>query len=156
MTSRLFHTVVGVGLALGAMSMGCAAEQTPDVATDTAQVTSYGPTEPVTTPPVTADRFCEVPWPTTKGSRPPTPAEAEACSDPKDACGEYPTSTEGWMDSCVKTFTPGDPTTCGFLDEYLLFCKDTGTSSEWACPAGTIRATECVWETGEKRPEARR
>lgn len=151
MTSRLFHTVVGVGLALGAMTAGCAAEQAPDVATDTAQVSSYE------SAPATADRFCEVPWPTTKGSRPPTLEEATLCSDPVDACGEYPTGAEGWMDSCVKTFTPGDPTTCGFLDEYLLFCKGTGKSSEWACPAGTIRATECVWESGEKpKQEARR
>ncbi|MBX3228671.1 MAG: hypothetical protein KIT84_08465 [Labilithrix sp.] len=155
MTSRLFHTVVGVGLALGAMSMGCAAEQAPDAATDTAQVTSYEPaTEPVTEPAAQPDRFCEVPWPTTKGSPQPTPAQAQLCIDPQRECGSYPAQPGGWNESCVPTEVAGDVTTCQFTNEFWLFCKDTGASHEWSCPSGTIKVSECVWPLNEK-PERR-
>lgn len=159
MTSRLFHTVVGVGLALGATTLGCAAEQEPDAATDTAGVSTYeAPVTPA--PAVEADRYCEVAWPTTKGG--PRPTDAQACIDPERACGTYPSESGFFWDSetCVRTAVAGDPNTCDFSlggGQLWLFCKDVGTSHEWACPSGTIKARECVWpEDAKPAPEARR
>lgn len=155
MTSRLFHTVVAVGLSLGAMTAGCAAEPAQETGTDTAEVSTYTPaTEPVTTPTVTPDRFCEVPWPTTKGGN--KPAESQACIDPQNECGEYPGLRFGRYsdETCVRA---AEVTACDFEQgEIWMFCKDTGTTKEWKCPAGTVPVNSCVWpENGEPAKEAR-
>src|SRR4051794_36976897 len=124
MTSRLFHTVVGVGLSLGAMTMGCAADPTPDTGSDTAEVSSYGQpaepaptTAPTTTAPAPAgekDRFCETAWPTTKGG--PRPSLSKACIDPEGECGQYPGvhfigTRDYGGDTCVRATSV---TTCDF------------------------------------------
>jgi len=158
MTSRLFHTVVAVGLSLGT-AMGCAAESAPETASDTAEVTTYtAPTGPTTTTPaptVEKDRFCEVAWPTTKGG--PRPAQAQDCIDPAAACGDYPGLQFGYSnETCVRA---ADVTSCDFEQgEAWQFCKANGTSHEWACPAGTVLVSECIWPEngGEPVKEARR
>jgi hypothetical protein len=84
-TSRLFHAVVGVGIALGALSVGCAVSADPTEesnATEAAQTQGHDP-------------FCEVSWPTTKGGGGPRPSAAQSCIDPHHQCGDYPGVSSG-------------------------------------------------------------
>lgn len=142
MTSKLFHTVVGVGISLGAMSIGCAAEPGSDsssnAAADTTQSTdqtqpAYGNDQ---------DRYCNVAWPTTK--RGGAVAPAQACIDPKKECGDYPggaTFSRVW---CSPVNTDGtcvaDPSD---RNQLWQICKDTSSGPQWECPSGTTLTYSC-------------
>jgi len=166
MSSKLFHTVVAFGITLGAASVGCSAEAVDapasseaavitaddkgatDTKVDTAKTEPAKTAAPGLPTDVEKDRFCEVAWPTTKGG----PRPDIACADPQHQCGTYPTTNPDLAElglwygakSCYRV--EADGTTCN-SSEVWMFCKDTTTSHEWACPKGTIEATQCVWPT---------
>jgi hypothetical protein len=132
MASKLFHAVVGVGISLGAMSVGCSAPASDDTGTsEAAQVAAPTPAK---------DPFCEVAWPTTKGG--PRPEQSQACIDPKHECGSYPGQLFAHP-QCVYV----DPTThaCDFeRGSVWMFCKETSaTCHEWTCPRGTVLQSSC-------------
>jgi hypothetical protein len=135
MASKLFHTVVGFGISLGAMSVGCSAPATDEAGTsEAAQVSDQTAAAP--TP--EKDRFCEVAWPTTKGG----PRPDYACIDPQRECGTYPGQLFAYP-QCVRV----DATThaCDFeRGNVWMFCKETSQSChEWTCPAGTVPQASC-------------
>jgi hypothetical protein len=147
MTSKLFHTVVGFGIALGAATMGCSAESADgSVSANSAETTTSNDT---TQPAPKADPFCEVGWPTTKGG--PRPARQQACIDPQNQCGAYPglTGLHTSREVCVKA---ADVHSCGTdeQDDAFMFCKDNADGTHgWACPSGTIPVDQCVWGSGD-------
>jgi hypothetical protein len=130
MASKLFHAVVGVGISLGAMSVGCSAPAADETGTsEAAQVAAPA-----------KDPFCEVAWPTTKGG--PRPEHSQACIDPKHECGTYPGQLFAHP-QCVYV----DATThaCDFeRGSVWMFCKETSaTCHEWTCPTGTVLQSSC-------------
>lgn len=125
MASKLFHTLVGFGISLGA-AVACggtsgtignegAAGTSGDAGTDA--------------PP---DAFCDASWPTTKG-QPPPPLE---CVDPLGECAHL-----GFPARCA---TPTAPWTCEGT-ETAAYCVD----GQWSCePHGRIPLAECrCWGT---------
>jgi hypothetical protein len=137
MSSRLFHTIVGVGIALGAAtSVGCA-NATPEDATATESALSEKQaTNPDPGP--DADAFCDATWPTTKGAflRPPP-----ACVDPTGACQDseerfFPCAQSD--DGQVCQSPEGD-----FFGQFYSVCFE----GHWQCKPGKIPSNSCVcWE----------
>ena len=87
MASKLFHTIVGFGISLGA-AVACGGESETRVHEGSAGdggVTPPGDAGPDAPP----DAFCDASWPTTKG-QPPPPLD---CVDPRGECAHlgYPT-----------------------------------------------------------------
>ena len=141
-SSKLFHTIVAVGIALGSASaVGCASPSDGDsqAATDNAL---YGTNDPA--PANNADAgtnnpdagaFCDVPWPTTKGGlhhRPPP-----ACIDPTHACANV----------------AGGPVECAPIDAHGVCGWDTKISvcvnGAWVCNPGEQEVTICKCNAGE-------
>lgn len=130
MTSRLFHTVVAVGISLGAAA--CSAEAVDETVTTENAVSADAVQNPDQ---VVADAFCDATWPTTKGSflRPPP-----ACVDPNDECESRPAF------ECV---TATEDNACSGFAGFYPVCK-AGT---WECKPGKIRQDQCrcwEWEGG--------
>jgi hypothetical protein len=144
MSSRLFHTIVGVGIALGAAtSVGCASA-TPDDSTATESALSDNQaTSPDPGPDV--DAFCDATWPTTKGAflRPPP-----ACVDPTGAC-----QAEARPFPCAQS---DDGQVCKWPDDgsfrqFYSVCFD----GHWQCKPGKIPSNSCVcWEGNPACPPA--
>jgi hypothetical protein len=131
MASKLFHAVVGFGIALGAMSVGCSAPAADETGTsEAAQVAAPTPEK---------DRFCEVAWPTTKGG----PRPDYACIDPKEECGTYPGELFFYPQCVHVDATSG---ACDFeRGNVWMFCKETSQAChEWTCPAGTVPQSTCA------------
>lgn len=139
MTSKLFHTVVGVGIALGAMSVGCAAEPGSDSSSSASAdtTTTTNPSQPAND----QDRYCSGAWPTTKrGGR---PGAQQACIDPKNECGAYPGGGTFSWDFCfradAKNVCSDDQST-----NVWKICKDTSDGPKWECPTGTVEGDQCA------------
>ncbi len=135
MASKLFHTVVAFGITLGSMSAGCSSPE-EDVGASEAAYVADAPSTP------DADRFCEVAWPTTKGG--PRPTQAQACIDPKGACGAYP----GPVFGAVRCLPTNDAGQCDFASErtFWMYCRTDGSEPTWVCPSGTQRGDACTAE----------
>jgi len=159
-SSKLFHTIVGVGIAVGAAA--CASSSSSSGSTDRAaqddsayltdknapstSSSSGAPSTPSTPSPPPPpcddagatkgpdwDAFCDATWPTTKGGVLPL---AE-CIDPKHECKD-----EGEPFECAKpsTKTPG---ACEAFDVTLTVCAE----KTWQCKPGRILADKCeCWE----------
>lgn len=134
MASRLFHTIVGVGISLSAVACSSAPAQEP-VAHDDSSYLSEKPSPPCTDAGTPTgpdwDAFCDATWPTTKGGVLPL---AE-CIDPKHECKD-----KGEPFDCAK---PGKaPGSCQ-AGAFLSVCAD----ETWQCKPGRINAKECeCWE----------
>ena len=114
MTSKLFHSLVGVGMALGA---GSACSATVDHAEPAAATA-----EPLTQP----EAFCDRPWPTTKGN--PAPL---VCTQPSPECAKA-----GRPQLCFEAETPG---ACDWSKGHAAVC----VGGRWQCPSGTTPRDAC-------------
>lgn len=137
MGSRLFHTLVGVGISLGATGTGCGGQST-DAAESVTRGTTVGSGGSDfgggSGAPGTAaqggdgsDPFCDTTWPTTKGD-PPIPE----CVDPDHECQD---------EFALRCLIPVGEFACdgGFERSYAPFCVD----GSWECEAGLVPVTEC-------------
>jgi len=131
MASKLFHAVVGFGIALGSTTVGCAAPSGDETSTtEAAQVAAPAPVK---------DRFCEVAWPTTKGG--PRPEQAQDCIDPDRTCGDYPGEIFDYP-QCARV--DEETNACNLeRPRVWLFCKEETKGHRWACPAGTVLESAC-------------
>jgi hypothetical protein len=149
MASRLFHTIVGVGISLSAAACSSAPAEEP-IAHDDSSYLSGTPSTPAPTAPTTStppkppctdagtptgpdwDAFCDATWPTTKGGVIPV---AE-CIDPKHECKD-----KGDPFECA---TPGKaPGACAAFDQFLSVCAE----KTWQCKPGRINTKDCkCWE----------
>jgi hypothetical protein len=140
MSSKLFHTIVAVGIALGGATVGCSSPADDGQATSHDELTSASGQTANDTPPADpsapsanpdAGAFCDATWPTTKGGihhHPPP-----ACVDPTGACRNQ-TPFE-----CVSV-TDG---VCGGIDTYFSVCVD----GAWTCNPGKMPSSSCTcWE----------
>lgn len=144
MTSKLFHTVVGVGIALGAMTVGCAADPSTDSSSSAAAdtTTSTDQTQPADGKTGNdQDRYCTGAWPTTK--RGGQVAKAQSCIDPKNECGAYPGGAVFSWDFCAKADAQNVCSDDEKTDVWKI-CKDTGAGPQWQCPTGFIETKSCV------------
>jgi hypothetical protein len=114
MTSKLFQAVVGVGIAMGAVA--CAAA--PDGGSS-AGVGEAALLESSAAPNPAA--FCEVAWPTTKGTT--LVAPIPACVDPKHECADA-----GQPSACLEETPDGVCTG----EAIFSFCID----GKWQCKPG--------------------
>jgi hypothetical protein len=139
MTSRLFHTVVSVGIALGAASAGCQNPTTDEGTSANAALTANGdPTHQVApTDDPDAGAFCDATWPTTKGGirRHPAPA----CIDPNHEC-----TKAGPPGECAPLSADGNVCTYDELDTYTV-CVD----GAWTCKPGRRLVADCSCWQGE-------
>ncbi len=145
MASKLFHTVVGFGIALGAASLGCSAEATSTDSTDESALTEPASKPAETTPPCHADAgdagpdwsaFCDATWPTTKGGVQPFPA----CVDPNNECNRSE------VFDCAIALADGACKADGRAT--LAVCAE----AKWQCKPGRVRTEDCkcwVWGDGE-------
>ena len=139
MASKLFHTIVGVGIALSAAA-GCAAPGEEAVRDESALSGESTPaqTAPAATPDAGPnwDAFCDASWPTTKGGVLPLPA----CIDPNHECDIEE------AEACAKPL--GDGVCDGDLwPQPLTVCVD----KQWTCKPGKVKASTCTcwtWEGG--------
>jgi hypothetical protein len=143
MSSKLFHTIVGVGISLGAASIGCSspAEERAGLE-DTALTVASNPPAETAKPAADADKdagsifdaFCDATWPTTKGSphRPPP-----ACIDPTGAC-----SSQGRPFNCAPE---RDDATCSSWPLHLSVC----VGGAWQCKPGKKPADQCTCWDGD-------
>ncbi len=136
MASKLFHAVVGFGISLGAMSVGCSASSGEESArTEAAQTESAGGAQ---VDAGTTDRFCEVAWPTTKGG--PRPQQAMECIDPQRECRPYPGTLFDYEECRFETADGR----CDFeRGAVWMFCKAGADGHDWACPSHTIVQSQC-------------
>jgi hypothetical protein len=143
MSSKLFHTVVAFGIALGATaSVGCGSA-TEDPSGETAVTSSRETTTPAPSAESggpSADSFCDATWPTTKGAnfRPPP-----ACVDPNHECSA-PTSSGGVAarpKECVKV-TDG---VCSYERGTYSVCVD----AVWTCKPGRMAMEDCTCFEGD-------
>jgi hypothetical protein len=113
-------------------------------------MTAEEPATPVTpatpapaTPAAEKDRFCEVPWPTTKGG--PRPAQSQDCIDPESECGDYPGVHHPLGYSGVSCVHADAANVCDASQVNVwMFCKANGTRHEWTCPTGTVKVGTCT------------
>lgn len=139
--TKLFHTIVGVGIALGAAtSVGCSSAPEAPASAEAALVGDDAPRPPGPD----ANAFCDATWPTTKGAhlRPPP-----ACIDPTGACAE-----QGRPIRCV----PVDNGVCagwGWDNTFYSVCVD----GEWECKPGKIPVSDCTCFEGDPQcdPDAK-
>lgn len=124
MASKLFHTLVGFGISLGAaVACGGAAETIghEGAAGDGARVPGDAGTD---APP---DAFCDASWPTTKGA----PEPPLDCVDPLGECAHL-----GYPIRCGTLIAPW---TCDSV-ETAAFCVE----GQWSCePHDRVPVTEC-------------
>lgn len=112
---RLFHTIVVVGVNLGA-SVGCGGQLTPEDVT----------TEADASPDAIAAAFCDVAWPTTKGNNTVLSTPLPACIDPT-ACAAEPIDTVG---PCLEI----EADACGVGGFRYPNCR----AGAWVCPPRTL------------------
>lgn len=147
MASRLFHAVVGLGIALGTAAVGCDGpgdEATTDTSTSdyTSRIEKAVPCPEVDggshvdagadAANVPFDPFCDVSWPTTKGNASgPTCGDVSGCvlAGPSPFCA--PTS-----DASAKTIVCEPAKISG---QNAAWCVDR----TWTCAPGTVRRDEC-------------
>lgn len=135
--SRLFHTIVVVGINLGA-SAGCGGLASgPGDAPGTAQSSGSSnagssgtatSTADAAPPDAIAAAFCDVPWPTTKGNNTVLTTPLPPCVDPGNACKDERIDTVG---PCLPVQADGclvAPATF-----YYPNCRD----GAWVCPPPT-------------------
>jgi hypothetical protein len=141
MSSKLFHTIVAVGITLGAASaVGCAA--TPDGESTTATGNALAASDTPANGNAAdagpdADAFCDAVWPTTKGGLHHHPLPQ--CIDPTGACAHL---ADG-------------PFECSGVDAHDVCTDDLTTASvcidgAWACKPGRKPLDSCTCFTGEK------
>jgi hypothetical protein len=94
MSSRLFHSVVAVGMALGTSNGGCLGRSASEDSDDSR-----------------FDPFCDAAWPTTKGNPGPP-----SCVDPNQEC-----VNAGYPSHCFPLLEDGS---CDSLDTQSPFCID--------------------------------
>ncbi len=132
MASKLFHAVVGFGIALGgaaacvsASDPGAPSLMTGDSGTTTSTEADAAARDGAAD--VGADAFCDVAWPTTKGSVPVVPE----CVDPEGDCADAGAPTQ-----CAKSVDGGG---CDHDQTYFSVCK-AGT---WECAPGRTPIAQC-------------
>jgi hypothetical protein len=148
MLSRLFHTIVGVGISLAASACGGAIESaapnerdasTPPtdaaVAFDAGVDASLDVSVKDAARDVIEHAFCDAAWPTTKGQ-----PRRPACTNPKNECA---TTTQGpdVGDGSVTTgwcFDLLGPNHCGGRPQW-----DHCVSGQWVCAPGSIGQAGC-------------
>ena len=129
MASKLFHTLVGFGIALGT-AVACGGTSSPEGSGDDAGAgSSAQPADAGTDAP--PDAFCDASWPTTKGQQGP-PLH---CVDPLGECAHL-----GLPPRCA---TLTGPWLCSLI-RHAAFCVE----GEWSCePGGRVPTTECrCWD----------
>ncbi len=132
-TSRLFHTIVVVGINLGA-SAGCGGLASgPGDAPGTAQSSgssnagSSGASADAGVDAIAA-AFCDVPWPTTKGNNTVLTTPLPPCVDPGNAC----------KDERIDTVGPCLPVQAdGCLVAPATFYYPNCRGGAWVCPPPT-------------------
>lgn len=132
-TSRLFHTIVVVGINLGASS-GCGGLASgPGDAPGTAQSSgssnagSSGASADAGVDAIAA-AFCDVPWPTTKGNNTVLTTPLPPCVDPGNAC----------KDERIDTVGPCLPVQAdGCLVAPATFYYPNCRGGAWVCPPPT-------------------
>jgi hypothetical protein len=153
MASRLFHTIVGVGISLSLASLACSApsEQTTgssdESALTTGDQTPAGDNAKETPAPApsadpqqatdydagpTPDAFCDAVWPTTKGAG----SHAPACANPNHECGGAPDYADAF--ECVSLAADG--TSCVRGRGVYSVCLE----GAWACRPGQKRRWQCT------------
>jgi hypothetical protein len=164
MSSRLFHTVVGLGIALGAQGVAClgggdatpASDATeggaapspsasgtaasdaskPDATIGAADGAATAPDSGASDAPrdVILDAFCDAAWPTTKAN-----GGAGPTCGAVDACKDA-----GLAPHCFGV-TAETPLTCDSKRIFPAWCVD----GAWRCTTGTAREDACkCWSTG--------
>jgi hypothetical protein len=124
MASKLFHTLVGFGISLGA-AVACGGATGTIGNEGSAGDSGMDPGDAGTDAP--PDAFCDASWPTTKG-QPPPPLD---CVDPLGECAHL-----GYPSRCG---TPTAPWTCEG-SETAAYCVD----GQWSCePHGRVPRDEC-------------
>jgi hypothetical protein len=131
MNSKLFHTIVGVGIALGAISMTGCAEPADETSTSGSELQTGD--KPATEQGPSRDAFDDNCWPTTKGSPPCLPPPI----DPDAACRPL-----GEPFRCV---VASSPTSCQVSSIQSARCID----EEWKCASGQIPLNSCECWVGE-------
>jgi hypothetical protein len=134
-TSRLFHTIVVVGINLGA-SAGCGGlasgpGDAPANASSSSGGSSSGaaaPTGDAAPPDAVAAAFCDVAWPTTKGNNTVLTTPLPPCIDPGNACKEVRIDTVG---PCLPVQADG----C--LVAPATFYYPNCRGGAWVCPPPT-------------------
>lgn len=126
-TSRLFHTIVVVGINLGA-SAGCGGLASgPGDAPGTAGSSGTGATPDASADAIAA-AFCDVPWPTTKGNNTVLTTPLPPCVDPGNAC----------KDERIDTVGPCLPVQAdGCLVAPATFYYPNCRGGAWVCPPTT-------------------
>ncbi len=129
--SRLFHTIVVVGISLGA-SAGCGglAAGPDDAPANASSSGSSGAAAraDAAPPDAIAAAFCDVPWPTTKGNNTVLTTPLPPCVDPSAACADERIDTVG---PCLAVETDG----C--LDDPAAFFYPNCRGGAWVCPPST-------------------
>ncbi len=134
-TTRLFHTIVVVGIALG-VSTGCgsiAISPEEQDATDTPESSSSssGIIGDAASPDAIDAAFCDVPWPTTKGNNTVMTTPLPACVDPAAACDKQ---LIGEVGPCVVAKPDG----CMLGPERELEYPNCRAEQTWVCPPNTV------------------
>ena len=134
-TTRLFHTIVMVGIALG-VSTGCgsiAISPEEQDATDTPESSSSssGIIGDAASPDAIDAAFCDVPWPTTKGNTTVMITPLPACVDPAVACDKQ---LIGEVGPCVVAKPDG----CMLGPERELEYPNCRAEKTWVCPPNTV------------------
>jgi hypothetical protein len=150
MSSKLFHTIVGVGIALGVASLGCsnAAEEPVSSGEGAMSYTGTDPTSPPAnpTPPATdpgalCDAFDDTSWPTTKGGHHhPPPPPPPACIDPTGVCTAHSQPFD-----CTPVNAAGACTFEGGSRFYYSVCVD----GAWQCKPGKKKVDDCTCWDGD-------
>lgn len=163
-TSRLFHTIVVVGIHLG-VSAGCGGlasgpgDAPASAASGSGGAGPIGTTAPLpdaAPPDAVAAAFCDVPWPTTKGNNTVLTTPLPPCVDPDNACAGVRIDDVGpcisvEADGCVRGSTFHYPN----CRAGAWVCPPTTASSNatpvgsCACPGqfrGNARCVDGTWE----------
>jgi hypothetical protein len=125
MASKLFHSLVGFGISLGA-AVACGGASAPQGIGDdgAAGEGMHSPDAGTDAPP---DAFCDASWPTTKGQ----PGPPLDCVDPLGECAH--------LGHPIRCATMTEPWTCESI-EMAAFCVD----GAWSCePNGRVPLSEC-------------
>jgi hypothetical protein len=142
MASKLFHTIVGFGIALGAASLGCSASTDESGATGESALTEPSKEQ---TPPCAGDggadsgpdwsAFCDATWPTTKGGTQKFPQ----CVDPNNECDR------AQVFECSESV--GEDGACNADKMWTLSVCVNGT---WQCKPGRVKTESCTcWIGGD-------
>jgi hypothetical protein len=152
MASRLFQTIVGVGIALSAASMGCAdpgeeasSKGESAINSETSSTTPAAPAADAAAPDAGPnwDAFCDATWPTTKGG-----VLFPGCVDPQNECDR---STA--FDCAVPSDTGPGVCKADWLSQTLAVC----VGGTWTCKPGKVKSSTCTcfeWEGGTTCPAA--